>query len=124
MVTNWITSSPYLKTYTTPEVYILQLTTGKQWVLQGLLLAEGTLLTPTHSPHTDTHTHTDTHNTHTYNVTPQFPMKQCQVAKYTYPHLQCPLVMAVKGSLSWRSWVMPKDCWEGGVLRETQCRER
>ena len=55
MLTNWITSSPYLKTHTTPEVCTPQpqhatyrtggihththfgpLTTGGQWVLQGL----------------------------------------------------------------------------------------
>ena len=29
-------------------------------------------------------THIRTHNTHTYGLTPQFTMKQCQVAKYTY----------------------------------------
>ena len=30
--------------------------------------------------------------------------------------------MAVKGSLPWRSWVMPRNWWEGGMLRETQSR--
>ena len=93
--------------------------TGKQWILQGLMLAEGTLLTPTHPLHTHVHTHIRTHNMHTYGPTPQFTMKQCQVAKYTYRHHQCPLVTVVKGSLPWRSWVMPRGCWEGGVLRET-----
>ena len=92
MLTNWITSSPYLKTHTTPEVCTPQpehttyrrggihthtqthththththahahartrpLTTGRQWVLQGLTV-EGTLLTPTRPPHTHTYTHT------------------------------------------------------------------
>ena len=30
------------------------------------------------------YTHIRKHNTHTYGLTPQFTMKQCQVAKYTY----------------------------------------
>ena len=39
-----------------------------------------------------------------------------------HTHHQCPLMMEGKSGLPWRSWMMPRDCWEGGVLRETQCR--
>ena len=40
--------------------------------------------------------------------------------KYTYH--QCPLMMKGKSSLPRRSWMMLRECWEGEVLRETQCR--
>ena len=28
----------------------------------------------------------------------------------------------MKCGLPWRNWMMPRDYWEGGVLRETQSR--
>ena len=40
---------------------------------------------------------------------------------HAYLH-QCPLLTAEESGLPWRSWMMLRDCWEGGVLRETQCR--
>ena len=79
------------------------------------------------------HTHTHTYTQHAY-IWAHFPHHDEAMSMllniHTYPHHQCPLVtavkvvMTVKGSLPWRSWVMLRDCWEGGVLRETQSRER
>ncbi len=69
-----------------------------------------------------------THKTHTYGLTSHITMEQCQVAKYTYiytyPHNHCALVTAVRNGLPWRSWLTLRDWWDGGVLRETQSRER